>query len=87
MNKARLITALDVPSDEIGIGSVVELKDNKGQHIKYTLLGPWDADPDAGILSYQSKLAAEMIGHKVGDVFGFREDEYKVISVKSYLEP
>ncbi len=86
MNKARLITSIDVPLDEIGIGSVVELKDSKGQQIKYTILGPWDADPEAGILSYQSKLAEEMMGHKVGETFGFREEQYQILSVKSYLE-
>ncbi len=86
MNRARIISVLDVSTDEIGIGNIVELEDQQGQRITYTILGPWDADPDAGILSLQSKVAQEMVGHKVGDTFTFRNEEYKVVSIKSYLD-
>jgi len=86
MSLARIITVLDVSTEEIGVGCIVEMEDPKGQRIKYTILGPWDADPDAGILSSQSKVAQDMAGHKVGDAFTFRNEEYKVVSIKSFLD-
>lgn len=86
LNRARIITRDDISREEIGIGNVVELHDKNNHSITYTILGPWDADPDAGILSSQSKLAEAMIGLRVGDTFQFRNDEYTIAKLKSYLD-
>jgi len=86
LKHARLITPRDISSDEVGIGNVVELMNLKNQNkITYTILGPWEADVDAGILSTQSKFVQAMYGLKEGDTFQFRDDEFKIISIKSYL--
>lgn len=84
-HRARILTKDDIHPSEIGVGSVVEVRDSKGQVIKYTILGAWDADPAKNILSIQSKLAQAMVGHKNGDKFDFRDEEFEVIGVKSYL--
>jgi transcription elongation GreA/GreB family factor len=84
--RARIITELDIPKDEIGQGSKVLLENNKGETICYTLLGPWDADPEKNILSLQSKLAQTMLGHKRGDRFKFQDVEYKVLELSSFLD-
>ena len=57
LNRARIITRQDISTEEAGIGAVVECRNDKGQTVVYTLLGPWDADPEKNILSFQSKLA------------------------------
>lgn len=85
LNKARLITELDIPKDEVGIGVTLELVNSKGENLRYTLLGPWDANPDEHILASQSKFAQAMMGQKVGDRFKFQEEEYTVKNIKSYL--
>ncbi len=84
-NRARIITKNDIHPSEVGIGSVVSVKDTKGKAVNYVILGPWDADVDNNILSFQSKLAQSMLGHKPGDKFEFRDEEFEVIDVKSYL--
>lgn len=86
LNRARLITPSDIPAHEVGVGSVVEVADSKGNKSAYSILGPWDADPEAHSLSFQSKLAQAMIGLKIGDTFEFRNDEFKILSLKSYLD-
>jgi len=86
LGRARLITRNDIAPEEVGIGSIVELEDSKGNSITYTILGPWDADIDANILSFQSKLAQAMTGVAAGERFQFRDEEYKVVSFKSYLD-
>lgn len=86
LHRARLITIADIPANEVGIGSVVHVHDSKGEASSYTILGPWDADPDAHILSFQSKLAQSMIGLKINDVFEFKNDEFKIVGIKSYLD-
>lgn len=86
LNRARIITKEDILTDEVGIGSVVELQDSQGNTITYSILGPWDADTDNNVLSSQSKLALAMTGTKKGDKFKFREEEFKILNVKSFLD-
>lgn len=86
ISRARLITPNDIHANEVSVGSVVTVVDSNGSHLVYSILGPWDADADANILSFQSKLAQAIVGLKVGDVFEFRGEEFKVVSFKSYLD-
>lgn len=86
LNRARLITPDDISLKEVGIGNVIKVQDSKHQTTTYTILGPWEADPDAHVLSFQSKLAQTMCGLKVGDTFTFRDEEFKVLSIESYLD-
>lgn len=85
-HQARIITPDDIQTESIGIGSVVEVTNAKGDHITYTILGPWDADPDKKILSFQSKLAVEMREKKPGDQFEFKDEIMTIKDIKSYLE-
>ena len=81
--KARIITKIDVHPDEVGIGCVVEVQDAQGQKTAYKILGPWDANPDANILSIQSKLAQAMGGLTVGESFTFRDEKYSILKIGS----
>lgn len=85
LNAARILTKEDIDGDKVGVGAVVECKNSKGQKTVYTLLGPWDADPDRNILSFQSKLAQMMTGKQVGGTFQFQNEEYEIVSLKSFL--
>lgn len=85
LNKARILTKDDISTEAVSVGAIVDLLDSRGKIITYTLLGPWDADPDQHILSFQSKLAQAMIGHKEGETFDFQGEKYTVKDIKSYL--
>jgi transcription elongation factor GreA-like protein/transcription elongation GreA/GreB family factor len=82
---ARILTKDDIASDAIGVGNIAELLGPKGEKITYTILGPWEADPDKNILSFQSKFAQAMEGKKVGEKFAFKGEEYKILHIKSAL--
>ena len=86
LGKARIITRDDIFAESVGVGSVVQLQNSEGGNLKFTLLGPWDTNPEENIISYQSQLAQSMHGKKVGDSFTFKEEEYKVVGLKSYLD-
>jgi len=86
MNRARVITDADVYIGEIGIGCIIQLNSQSENTLTYTILGPWDANPDENILSFQSKLAQTMIGRKVDDKFTFRDEEYQIMNISSYLD-
>lgn len=85
MNRSRVITKDDISTDVVSVGTIIECETKKGQKITYTLLGPWDADPERNILSFQSKLAQTMNGLGVGKKFQFQGEEYTIIGIKSAL--
>jgi len=85
ISRARILTVDDIVSGEVGIGTVVDLMNSNGNKVTYTILGPWDANPDENVLSFQSKLAQEMMGRKQGDEFSFRDEKYQVAAIRSYL--
>ena len=86
LQKARVITKEDVDTDEIGIGNIVTLIDSKGAELTYTILGPWDADAENGVLSSQSPLAQAMMGKALGDSFSFKGEEYKVGHISTIFD-
>ena len=85
-NRARVLTKADISTEEVGVGCVVEFKNKEGKTLVYTLLGPWDADPNAGILSFQSKIAQDIKGLTVGDKFKFQGEEFTITTIRSYLD-
>jgi len=86
LNNARIITTEDIYPNEVGVGSVVEIESPSGDQVTYTILGPWEADADVNIISYQSQLAQAMTGKKFGETFTFRDEDYKILGIKSFLE-
>jgi transcription elongation factor GreA len=51
----------------ITMGSTVRFQEDGEGEEKYRIVGPAEADPKAGRVSYESALGKAMIGHKVGD--------------------
>jgi transcription elongation factor GreA-like protein/transcription elongation GreA/GreB family factor len=85
LNHARVITKEDIVPNQAGIGSIVECRNKEGKSISYTLLGPWDADPEKNILSFQSKLAQTINGKAVGDKITVQNEELTVAAIRSFL--
>jgi transcription elongation factor GreA-like protein/transcription elongation GreA/GreB family factor len=85
LNQARVLTSSDIATDEVGVGCIVECETDKNKKVTYTLLGPWDADPDKNILAFQSKLAQTMKGLKVGEKFQFQGETFTITEISSYL--
>ena len=85
-NSMRILTPSDVSLEKIGVGSIIACKTTHGEKKNYTILGPWEANPEKGILSFDSKLAKKMEGLKVGDTFLFQEKKYQILSIKSFFD-
>ena len=88
--RARVSDFKDAPTDQVGVGSVVELRHQDGTTIKYTILGAWDSDPANRIISYKTPLGAALLGHKVGETvkvkIGASEESYTVVSISRYAD-
>lgn len=85
LNRARLIVKEDISLDTVGVGVIVDCEDDKGKKISYTLLGPWDANTEENILSFQSKLAQDIKGLKVGDSFKIQNKHYTIKKLRNFF--
>jgi transcription elongation GreA/GreB family factor len=89
MEKAQVIEEADVPTDHVGIGTTVETERvADAERYNLTVLSPWEADVEAGIINYQTPLARRILGKKPGEVVEFDHQgasgEYKVIALSTY---
>ncbi len=65
---ARGTDFANVPTDKVGIGTVVEYEaPGSGQTETLTILGAWDGDVEKNIVSYLSEIAKALIGKAPGD--------------------
>ena len=56
--------------DEVGIGSLVKLKDfDLEEIIEYQIVGSTESDPDSGKISDESPIGKACLKKRVGDVF------------------
>ena len=51
----------------VGMGSTVRFAEDGGDEETYRIVGPAEADPKAGRVSFESALGKALIGHRVGD--------------------
>jgi transcription elongation factor GreA-like protein/transcription elongation GreA/GreB family factor len=85
-NQVRILTEVDVVTDRVGVGTKVTLIDAQGNEQQYTLLGPWDADPDQHVLAVQSRFAQAMVGLQSGETFTHQHQIYRVSEIASFFE-
>jgi transcription elongation factor GreA len=51
----------------VGMGNTVRFAEDGEDEEAYRIVGPAEADPKAGRVSYESALGKALIGHRVGD--------------------
>ncbi|KQY79960.1 transcription elongation factor GreA [Paenibacillus sp. Root52] len=67
LKNARVITADNMDSNKVGVGSTVLLNDIEfAEKIEYKLVGPAEADVSDNKISYESPLGKELMGKEVG---------------------
>ena len=68
LDDAVIVKRGENASSEIRFGATVTVVDEDGVEKKYTLVGPDEADPGQGALSFQSPIGKALMKKKVGDV-------------------
>lgn len=62
----------------VSFGTEVTLTNNAtGKDEKYIIMGPWESDPDAGIISYMSPFGNAILDAKVGETLEFTINEHE----------
>lgn len=92
LSRARTLSLHDVPTDHVGIGSRVRLRDVAGGAERVmTFLGPFETDVDRGIYSYLSPFAQKLMGCHVGDrvrvTLDGHDTDLEVVSIENALAP
>src|SRR5258708_18344659 len=65
--KNHVIIEKHRPSGVVDMGSTVRFAEDGADEEAYRIVGPAEADPKAGRVSYESALGKALIGHRVGD--------------------
>jgi transcription elongation factor GreA len=65
--KNHVIIEARRPTGVVDMGSTVRFAENGEDEETYRIVGPAEANPKAGRVSYESALGKALIGHRVGD--------------------
>ena len=80
----HLVTAIAMePEDRavVGLGASVTLESEDGTRTTYRLVGAIEADTKKGWLSWQSPIANELWGHRVGDSVELPKGEFEIVAI------
>lgn len=78
MSRATLFDPTTATTSMISFGTVVTLTDKaSGKDETYTILGPWESDPDSGIISYMSPFGNAILDRKAGEELKFKINDHK----------
>lgn len=77
LNRAVIFDPTTITTAIVSFATVVTLHNNKeNKDETYTVLGPWESDPDNGIISYMAPFGNAIMDAKVGENLKFNINEY-----------
>lgn len=82
--RARPIDATQVKGAEVVVGCRVTLAADGDDERTITILGPWESDPEKGVLSHESEIAQTLLGLNVGDSVDLADVEYQVKAIEAF---
>lgn len=78
LNRAVVFDPTTSTTSMVSFGTVVTLTDTaSGKDESYTILGPWESDPENNIISYMSPFGNAVLNRKVGETAVFTINEHK----------
>lgn len=86
LRRARPIDPSNVKDDEVSIGAEVTFENGDGDSVHYTLLGPWESDPENRVLSNESDLGEKLLGRKKGETVELPEGDYEIVKIEPWTE-
>ncbi len=79
ISRARGTDFKGADATSVNIGTIVNLINEDGQELTYTVLGAWDSDPEKKELSYLSELGAAFLNKKPGETVQVRDQHTEVL--------
>ncbi|TVQ25714.1 MAG: transcription elongation factor GreA [Spirochaetaceae bacterium] len=87
LDKATIIRPEDLDATAVSFGTKVTLRGPNDESEHYTVLGPWESDPEHRVISYLSPLGHELLNAKVGQRLEFTINERKYEFDVERIEP
>lgn len=84
LNRARPIETANMDVSEVRIGTKVRLSGNGGSSRVMTVLGPWESKPEEDVISYESDLAKDLLGKKVGEEISLAGESWRVEAIEPW---
>ena len=88
IDKAKVFDKSTLNLSKVSFGTKVTLHNlDTDQNVVYTILGPWESDPEKNIISYIAPLGDELLGAEVDDELHFEINDtvynFKVLSIEA----
>lgn len=76
IDRAQIFDPTTITVARVSYGTVVNLMNNEtNAEETYTILGPWESDPDNSIISYMSPFGNAILNHREGEELKFTINE------------
>jgi transcription elongation factor GreA len=86
LQSARAMTDEEIPTKEVGLGSLVKVKEPSGENWELRIVSPVEADPNRDKVSDESPIGESIFGKKVGDTVIVHapagNQTYKILSIR-----
>lgn len=83
----HIIQTEDIPTDHVGLGSFVTVKDKKGFSFTIRMVSSIEADPENDLISNESPLGQALLDHKPGDSISFEAPagklQYEIVKISN----
>lgn len=80
LTRCRPIETANMDVSEVRIGTRVRLSGGRVM----TVLGPWESKPEEDIVSYESDLAKDLLGKKVGEEISLGGESWRVEAIEPW---
>ncbi|MCL2192000.1 MAG: transcription elongation factor GreA [Treponema sp.] len=79
IDRAQIFDPVMIDTSRVSFGTLVILKNETMDKVEeFTILGPWESDPENQIISYQTPFGKAMINKVAGDRFQFTSDNENI---------
>ena len=87
LGNAQIVNPSELAHSKVSFGSTVVMTDmDTDVEVTYTIVGGCESNPDNGLISFNSPLAKQLLGHEEGDEVKVRlpggEKEFEIDEVK-----
>ncbi len=84
LRRVRPLDRAAIDPSEARVGTRLKLRSPAGDERQLTILGPWESDPEKGVVSYESELASRLLGRRPGEVVELEGRRYSIASIELY---
>jgi transcription elongation GreA/GreB family factor len=83
LSRARPIETAGMDVSEVRIGTRVRLSGKDGSRVM-TVLGPWESKPEEDVISYESDLAKDLLGKKIGEPISLAGETWRIEAIEPW---